>query len=85
MASHIVARYANDKTSMYNAVYRNNFLLPPKHDTWLTFEFLDRVRTGLYWSPKISECKLYSCLEPPNKDELAEIVAGAIEQHVSKY
>ena len=75
MSSRLVARYVNDKGSMYNAVYRNNFLLPPKRDPWLTFEFLDGIRTGLYWLPKTSECKMYSCLEPPSKEEVATIVA----------
>ena len=70
---------------MYNAVYRNGYLLPPKRDPWLTYEFLDGVRNGTFWLPKTSECKMYSCLDPPPREELAEIVKKAIIEHANKY
>ena len=80
-----VSRLVNDKNSMYNAVYRNGYLLPPKRDSFNTYEFLDKVRTEEYWLPKTHQCKMYTCLDPPPKDTLAVMVRDAIYRHIEKF
>ena len=68
---------------MYDAVIRNGYLLPSKKDGFCSFDFLDGVRTGENWLPKAKDCTMYSCLCPPPKDELSQIVADGIMQNIS--
>ena len=71
MTSEEVKRVVNNKDSMYDAVVRNGYLVSERKDELNSFEFLDQVRTGNAWLPATKECKMYSCLQPPNRPVLA--------------
>ena len=89
-----VAKYVNNKKTLYLACARNGYLLPPERDPIVTFDFLDSVRVGLIWLPKTHECvgkyldKLnellvylaYSCPSPPSKEILAGYISEAIQE-----
>ena len=57
----------NNKKTLYYAVVRNDFLVPPLSDEFCSLEYLDGLRTGRNWLPKATECKLYTCLFPPKR------------------
>ena len=56
VSSSNVAKYVNNKKTLYLACARNGYLLPPERDPIVTFDFLDSVRVGLIWLPKTHEC-----------------------------
>ena len=74
-----VALLINNKSSMYDACLRNGFLLPPKKDAMVTFEFLDQVRSQDIWLPKADDCRCYTCVTPPTKLQLADIVSRLLQ------
>ena len=90
VSSSNVAKYVNNKKSLYLACSRNGFLLPSERDPIVTFDFLDSVRVGLIWLPKTDECVgkyqdkfdefllAYSCPSPPSKEVLAGYISEAI-------
>lgn len=74
MRSDKVAKLINNKSSMYDACLRNGYLLPPKRDALVTFDFLDKIRSQEIWCPKAEDCTYYTCVTPPTKLELAGIL-----------
>ena len=67
ISSEEVARLIRNKKSLYEACARNEYYLPPYADSFISADFLDGVRTGLNWLPKTSQCKVYTCVDPPSR------------------
>ena len=65
VSSSNVAKYVNNKKTLYLACARNGYLLPPERDSMVTFDFLDKVRMGLIWLPKTDQC-VGKCLHKLN-------------------
>ena len=69
-----------DKAALYDALQRNNFILPPLSDSMCTVHWLTQVFKVEAWCLRTEEvATLKVCPELPNKTELANIVATAME------
>ena len=67
-----------------NACLRNGFLVPEHYSRLCTRQFLQEVRSGECFVPKISELKCAPCPEPPKneevRDELCKVIRSGINQ-----
>ena len=67
ISSQEVAKLIRNKKSLYEACARNEYFLPNYADTFISADFLDGVRTGYNWLPKTSQCKVFTCVDPPSR------------------
>ena len=63
-----------DKQSLYEAVLRNQYWLPPAKDSLMSTEFMRGVVDQHYWLPKTSEMKVLNCADMPTKYELVDLL-----------
>ena len=69
-----------DKAALYNALVRNGFILPPLSDSICTVHWLTAVFKVEAWCLRTEEVTtLRVCPDMPNKTDLANIVATAME------
>lgn len=46
------SKFVNSKATMYNAMIRNDYLLPKKTSSLVSIGWMLKVRKGLIWCPK---------------------------------
>ena len=47
--------YTGNKVEFYNAMLLNHYYLGNKTAACMTYEYMEKVRTGEYWAPKFTE------------------------------
>ena len=77
-----VAKLIRNKKSLYEACARNEYFLPPYSDSFISADFLDGLRTGQNWLPKTSQCKVYTCVDPPSRQDIAATLSETIKTYV---
>ena len=73
-----------DGKQLYNALVRNQRLMPPRKDAINTQKFLRGVWTKKYWvmsSPEVVGYKM--CADPPSKKQLARILSAVMANYRS--
>ena len=63
-----------DKKAFYEALIRNQVVLPPLSDSIVTTAFLLGVYESRLWCPKSDIIKHRLCCDPPGKKDLAELL-----------
>ena len=72
-----------DKTALYRALERNEYILPPLKDPMCTEKWLKAILHQEVWCLQVSEVStLKVCPDLPSRKELADIVADAMEKQV---
>ena len=80
-----VASVIRDKETYYDGMLRNGWLLPAKKQSIVTLEFMQRVRAGEIYCPRVSEVtKPAVCLTPPPKEQLIMKILNATEEYSSR-
>ena len=69
-----IATVVNDKETLHEAIRRNQFYTPGIKESMMTIEFMKNVSEGTEWLPKCSEIRLLNCVEPPSKQQIAEML-----------
>ena len=77
-----MAKLIRNKKSLYEACGRNEYYLPPYSDGFISADFLNGVRTGENWLPKTSQCKVFTCIDPPSREEIATTLRETIQNYV---
>ena len=62
------------KKHFYKALEANGWFLPKFSSSIVTLEFLQEVRNGEVWCPKLVEIKFLPCPCPPTLDHLCELI-----------
>ena len=71
--------FVPDKRALYDALLRNQFILPPFKDQLLTTQFLMGIKDRTYWClHSDSGLAMKSCADPPTKLELSEILSDVM-------
>ena len=73
-----------DGKSLYNALVRNQRLMPPRKDAINSQKFMRGVWTKKYWVMSSHEVVGYKmCADPPSKKQLSRILAGVLANYRS--
>ena len=73
-----------DGKSLYNALVRNQRLMPPRKDAINSQKFMRGVWTKKYWVMSSHEVVGYKmCADPPSKKQLARILAAVLANYRS--
>ena len=78
-----VATMVRDKETYYNGMLRNGWLLPAPKQSLVTLEFMERVRLGQVFCPRVGQVRAPPpCVTPPPKRILLDkiIKAGAFRE-----
>ena len=76
-----LAQLVRDKRGYYEACVRNGFIMPSFNQRIVTLDFLNGVRAGTIYCPKVgqvADAKL--CARPPTKEMLVAEIAKNVKQ-----
>ena len=71
-------QFIPDRPALYNAILRNQILVPPLKDAICTKDFLVGLLEKQYWCPLTSEITMRNCGDVPSKKDLAGILYEAM-------
>ena len=72
-----------DVQDFRNACIRNNFLVPKHNSRLCTREFLQEVRAGQVFVPKVTELKCAPCPEPPCNDIVRQELINVLQNGIA--
>ena len=74
------AAYIPDKKALYEALVRNQYILPPKNDPICSRKFLLGVKSKHFWMLRADEVvALKVCADPPTRRDLAQMLVEVLE------
>ena len=80
-----VAEVIRDRETFYNGMLRNGWVLPNKKQSICTLDFMQRVRAGEIYCPRVEHIKKPAiCVTPPPKETLIEKIDIACADRLAR-
>ena len=66
-----VSAVIRDRDTYYDGMLRNGWVLPAKNQSLCTLDFMQRVRAGEVFCPRVEDIKSPAiCVTPPPKEDI---------------
>ena len=79
-----VTAVCRSKADLHQALLRNQFLCPRLQDRICTFKFLNDLRLGNVYNPKLSQIVKCVCANPPSEEFIRHELTRLIEDNVPR-
>ena len=74
----VISSYLGSVPSYYEFMVRKGWFLPQQRCALITFEYLSKVRTGIFFGIKSADIRLLNCFDAVKADELYDKIVARL-------